>query len=173
MVASTGRWFYDAQNDIDFTLSAKEPETPIGIFTKLFGSKRPAPPCEIHPEDQDLVRPEDHAWWNSLSQDDCNAFGMEDKAFRFAAWQKYVETDGLSDFDAGKKVQLGFPGYYVRPVERDSEKFALEGHDALLPIVLKERINRALVNGAIDKRAIQNASSFNALVRQMIRAGRM
>ena len=54
----------------------------MGILSKFFNSKQPAPPCEIHPDDQDLVRPEDTEWWNSLSLDDCDAFGAEDCAVR-------------------------------------------------------------------------------------------
>jgi hypothetical protein len=145
----------------------------MGIFSNFFPPKQPAPPCEIHPDDKDLVRPEDIEWWNSLSLDDCKAFGVEDEVFRVAAWRKFVETDGLSDADAGRKVCVSFPGYYYKLADRTSEKFQLTGPDALLPFVLKERVNQAVMHGIVEKRAIQSASSVNALVRQLIRAGRL
>lgn len=145
----------------------------MGIFSKLFRTKQPAPPCEIHPDDQDLIRPEDVEWWNSLSLDDLRAFEVEDEAFRFAAWQKFVEKDGLSDVDARKKVLLTFPGYYYRVADRTSDKFQIAGPDALLPFVLKDRVNQAVMKGVIQKNTIESASSVNALVRHLIRAGRM
>lgn len=145
----------------------------MGIFSKFFRPKQPAPSCEIHSDDRDLVRPEDIEWWNSLSLDDCKAFAAEDKAFRFAAWRKFVETDGLSDADAGTKVRVSFPGYYYKLADRTNDKFHLTGPDALLPFVLKERVNQAVMNGIVEKRAIQDASSVNALIRQLIRAGRL
>lgn len=145
----------------------------MGIFSKLFRSRQPAPPCEIHLNDRDLVSSEDRKWWNGLSLDDCKALEQEDNVFRFATWKKFVEEDGLSDADAGKKVRLTFPTYYWQLAHRAEEKFALGAADAKLPFLLKDRINRALMNRVIDKRALGDSSSFNALVRQLIRVGRM
>ena len=77
----------------------------MGLLGKLFGTAKPAPPCEIHPDDRDLVRPADVEWWNSLSLDDCLLLEKEDNVFRFAAFQKFHVQDGLSVDDAGKKVR--------------------------------------------------------------------
>jgi len=145
----------------------------MGLFRKLFGAKQPAPPCTIHPHDQDLVKPEDVAWWNELSFDDCQAIEKEDNVFRFAAFKKFIEIDGLSDAEAGKKVRLAFPIFYWKLEHRAEEKFNLAATDAKLPYVLKDRINRALMSRLIDKQAVEQASSFNALVRQLIRSGRV
>ncbi len=145
----------------------------MGLFSKLFGSKHAPPPCEIHDDDRDLVRNEDVKWWNGLSLDDCKALEQEDNVFRFAAWRKFVEEERLSDAEAGKKVRLSFPTYYWRIEHRADEKFLLTASDAKLPFALKDRVNRAAMSGLINKQAVTKASSFNALVRQLIRAERI
>lgn len=144
----------------------------MGLFGKIFGTVKPAPPCEIHPDDRDLVRPEDVEWWNSLSLDDCLLMEKNDNVYRLAAFQKFREQDGLSVDDAGKKVRLQFPTFYWSLKSRAEEKFKLNAADAMLPYVIKNRINCAIVSGQIDKHSVQTAPSFNALMRQMIRAGR-
>ncbi len=145
----------------------------MGLLGKLFASTQPAPPCDVHPDDQDLVRTEDVDWWNGLSLDDCKSLEEEDNVFRFAAWKTFIERDGLSDLEAGKKVRLTFPTYYWKLAHRANEKFALGAPDAKLPFVLKDRVNRAVTARVIDKQAVERASSFNALIRQLIRAGRL
>jgi hypothetical protein len=57
--------------------------------------------------------------------------------------------------------------------QRADEKFALERADAKLPYVLKDRVSRGVRKRIIDQRAVEGASSFNALARQLIRAGRL
>lgn len=143
----------------------------MGLFGKLFGAAKPAPPCEIHPDDRDLIRPGDVEWWNSLSLDDCILLEKEDNVFRFAAAQKYHEKDGLTVVDAVKKVRLQFATYYLNLKNRAEEKYNLNAADAKLPCAIKDRINRAMMSGQVDKHSLQNASSFNALMRQMIRKG--
>ena len=144
----------------------------MGLFSKLFRARQSAAPCAIHADDRDLVRAEDIDWWNGLSLDDCTVLEQEDNVFRFASWRKFVETDGLSDTEAGKKVRLSFPTFYWILEHRVEEKFSLGILDAKLPYVLKDRINRALMSRLIAKQAVAQASSFNALVRQLIRSGR-
>lgn len=145
----------------------------MGLFSKLFGAKEPAPPCAIHADDRALVKPEDVAWWNSLSLSDCQALEKEDNVFRLAAFQKFIETDRLPDAEAGKKVRLSFPTFYWQLGHRADEKFQLGADDAKLPYVLKDRINRAVMGRVVDKQAVERSSSFNALVRQLIRSGRI
>lgn len=145
----------------------------MGLFSKFFGGRQPAPPCAIHPDDRDLVSSEDIEWWNKLSFQDCQALEQEDNVFRLAAFTKFRETDGLSDEEAGKKVRLSFPFYYGKLEHRADEKFTLGTADAKLPYVLKDRINRAVMSRLIDKNAVMQASSMNALVREFIRSGRI
>lgn len=145
----------------------------MGLFGKLFGTRQPAPECAIHDDDRDLVRPEDIDWWNSLSLADCEALEKEDNVFRLAAFQRFLASDGLSDGEPGKRVRVSFPTLYSRLEHRADEKFKLGADDAKLPLALKDRINRGVMGRVIDKEAVNRSSSFNALVRQLIRAGRL
>jgi len=143
------------------------------LFGKLFGTPRAPAPCAIHTDDRDLVRPEDMEWWNSLSVNECRGFDRDDNATRLAAFRKLVESDGMADVAAGEQVRLALPVYYRNLENRADEKFAVDEADAKLPYVLKDRVNRALRKRVIDKQAVAGASSFNALVRKLIRDGRM
>jgi hypothetical protein len=145
----------------------------MGLFSKFFGERRPSPPCAIHPDDRDLVSPEDIEWWNNLSFQDYQALEQEDNVFLLSAYKKFRESDGLSAEEAGENVRLKFLFYYLNLEQRADEKFTLEAADARLPYVLKNRINRAVMRRLIDKSAIMQASSMNALVRDYIRSRRI
>jgi hypothetical protein len=143
----------------------------MGLFGKLFGSKQPAPPCAIHNSDRVLVRDSDVAWWSGLSLDDCKAFEQQDNVTRVAALQKFMEEDGLSEEEAARKIRVTFPFYYWAIEQREDEHFPLSASDAKLPYVLKDRINRALMSRKIDRQSLSKATSFNALIRELIQSG--
>ena len=143
----------------------------MGLFNKIFGSKYPAPPCAIHPGDKALVRDEDVAWWNGLSLDDCKASELQDNITKTAGIAYYMEEEGLSEEDAAKKARRDFLYYYWTLEQRKDEHFPLLAADAKLPYVLKDRINKAVTRGKIDREALTRTSSFNALVRDLIQSG--
>ena len=145
----------------------------MGLLGKLFRAKQPAPPCAIHPDDRDLVRPEDVEWWNGLSVTDWRARERKDNAHRLAEFRKLTETHGLPSSAAGEQVRLALPTYYRTLEHRGDEKFVVGAPDAKLPCALQSRVERALKKRLIDDRAVARASSFNATVRQLIRAGRI
>jgi hypothetical protein len=145
----------------------------MGVLEKLFRAKPPAPPCAIHPDDRDLVRPEDLAWWNGLSAADCQTLERKDSAHRLAEFRKLTETHGLPSSAAGEQVRLAFPTYYRTLEHRWDEKFSVGAPDAKLPCVLQSRVERAMKKRLIDDRTVARTSSFNATVRQLIRAGRI
>lgn len=145
----------------------------MSLLNKLFGPREPAPPCAIHVDDKALVKPEDVAWWNSMSLNDCQALQKEDNVFRLAAFQKFIETDHLPEAEAAKKVRLSFPTFYWKLEHRVDEKFQLGADDAKLPYVLKDRINRAVLGRVVDEQAVGRSSSINALIRQLIRSERI
>ena len=84
-----------------------------------------------------------------------------------------MEDDRLPEEAAAKKLRLQFAFYYWTIEQRAEEHFQLSAADAKLPYVLKERVNRGLTAGAIDKAALGRASSMNALVRELIRSDRL
>jgi hypothetical protein len=145
----------------------------MGLFRKLLRAEPPAPPCAIHPDDRDLVRAEDVEWWNGLSLAESEALERKDSAARLAAFRKLTETEALPSASAGEQVRLAFPTYYRTLAHRGDEKFALGERDAKLPCVLQARVQRAVKQRLIDDRLVARASSFNAVVRQLIRAGRI
>jgi hypothetical protein len=145
----------------------------MGVLDKLFRARPPAPPCAIHPDDRDLVRPEDLEWWSGLSLADCQTLERKDSAHRLAEFRKLTETHGLPSSAAGEQVRLAFPTYYRTLEHRWDEKFSVGAPDAKLPCVLQSRVERAMKKRLIDDRTVARTSSFNATVRQLIRAGRI
>jgi len=145
----------------------------MGLLGKLFRAKPTAPPCAIHPEDRDLVRPEDVEWWKHLSLADCQALERKESAHRVAEFRKLTETHGFPSSAAGEQLRLAVPTYYRTLEHRVDEKFFVGAPDAKLPCVLQSRVERALKKRLIDDRAVARASSFNAAVRQLIRTGRI
>lgn len=145
----------------------------MGLFGKLFGGRRPAPECTIHPDDFDLVSTADIEWWKKLSLQDCQALVQEDDIFRLGVLSQYTKVDGLSAEDAAKKVRRAYPFYYLTLEHRKNEKFSVGLDDARLPYVLKNRINRAVINQFIDPVRLDQASSMNALIRVLIRTGKI
>lgn len=145
----------------------------MGILGKLFGSPQPAPPCAIHDDDRPLVKQQDIEWWNGLSIRDCQSFESQDNASRVAALRQFMEKDGMPEADAAKKVRLSFPFFYWQLQHRSEEVFSLCADDAKLPYVLKDRVNRAAMMGLINKQAMSTFPSVNALVRYLIKQGRI
>ena len=143
------------------------------LFGRLFGYMRPAPACEIHINDQVLVREEDVSWWSSLAPADCKALEQEDNDLRHTALQKFMEEDGMAEEAAIQRVRRLFPSYYQTLEQRDEEQVPVAEADARLPYVLKERVNRAVMNGMIDLVAADHASSMNALIRELINSGKL
>jgi hypothetical protein len=145
----------------------------MGLLGKLFRAAPPAPPCAIHPDDRDLVRPEDVEWWNRLSVTDWRSLERKDNAQRLAEFRKLTETHGFPSSAAGERVRFACPTYYRTLEHRGDEKFLVGGSDAKLPCVLQSRVERALKKRLIDDGVVARASSFNAAVRQLIRTGRI
>lgn len=141
-------------------------------YGKFSGPNKHAPPCAIHSSDKTLVRNEDVEWWNGLSVEDCKAFEQQDNITKMAALQEFMEEGRLSKEAAAKKVRTNFPFYYwsLEQRQQDEERFQLSTSDAKLPYILKDRINRATMSHKIDSDALNNASSFNALIRNLIRS---
>ena len=151
-------------------------DTQVGLFTRSSGTRSPAPPCAIHPDDRVLVRAEDQTWWSGVSLDDFRGFENQDNMTCVAALKSLMQDHGLLADQAAKKVRLGFPFYYLTLEDRAKEHFHLSVDDAKLPYVLKGRVNRALkrLTGLqINRAALERASSMNALVRQLIRNGQI
>jgi len=136
-------------------------------------SHQPAPPCDIHPDDRGLAGPADIDWWKGLSVSDVQALDVEDQMFRYSAFVKFVERDGLSDQEAGRRIRQMSQAYYMALEDRADEQLAWGQDDLKLPYMIKERVNRAVVAGVITRDVVRTASSFNAVVRRLIAKGQI
>jgi len=147
----------------------------MGILKKLFGTSQPAPKVDIHPDDKELVTDYDFKWWESLTLDDCKAFEKQDNVAQFALFMKLVKEDSLSEKEAAKYVRKSHIAYYVTLKDRDNEPLGFTDEDAKLPYILKDRANKAVIKyiRKMDKNKIKSASSMNAIVRKLIRAGKI
>ena len=147
----------------------------MGFLKKLFGTSQPAPNLPIHHDDKQLITEYDIQWWKSLTLDDCKRMEEEDNVAQFALYMKLVEKDNLSKDEAARQVRKSNLFYYGKLEQRDNEPMGFHGEDAKLPYILKDRANKAVIKYVrkIDKNEIGSASSMNAIVRKIIRAGKV
>ena len=147
----------------------------MAFLKKLFGRSESAPKLPIHPGDQDLVREADDIWWSTLTLKDCQTMEQQDNTTKVAALTHYIEEDGLSEEEASRQARKSFPAYYGSLEERDNEPLGFGGDDAKLPYVLKDRVNRAVVEviASMEKSEVRAASSINALIRSLIRSDKI
>jgi hypothetical protein len=147
----------------------------MGFLKKLFAKGQPAPKLPVHPDDKELITEYDIQWWESLTLDDLKAFEQQDHVAQFALYIKLVKEDGLSSEEAVRQVRKIHPFYYATLDQRDDEPLGYSGEDAKLPYILKDRINKAVMKyiRKMDRNEIQSASSMNAIVRNLIRAGKV
>jgi hypothetical protein len=147
----------------------------MGFLKKLFGTSQPVPNLPIHPDDKELVTEYDIKWWESLTLDDCKAFEQQDNVAQMALFMKLFEEDGLSKEEAAKRVRKSHIFYYGTLEQRDDEPLGFLGEDAKLPYILKDRANKAVMKyiRKMDKNEIESTSSMNAIVRNLIRTGKV
>jgi len=146
----------------------------MGFLKKLFGTSQPAPTLPIHPDDKELVTDYDVQWWESLTLADCEALEKQDQVAQFALYLKLVE-DGLSKDEASRRVRKNHIFYYGTLEQRANEPLGFIGEDAKLPYILKDRANKAVMKNVskMGKTKIESSSSMNAIVRNLIRCGKV
>lgn len=148
----------------------------MAFLKRLFGHSEPAPILPVHPNDQNLVSDSDTDWWRTLTLKDCQVMEGQDNVTKVASIKYGMEEEGLSEEEVVLRVQKNFPRYYGNLEDRD-KGFSLihqpTDDDAGLPYVLKDRVNRVVAARRIDADELQAASSFNALIKSLIRSGRI
>ena len=145
----------------------------MGFLKRLFGTREPAPDLPVHPDDKDLISDYDRHWWKSLTLEDCKAFEQEDNDYKLALFMKLCEESGLSEEEATEHVKKSVIRYYGTLEQRDYDPFT--GDDARLPYILKDRVNIAVMKYIVtmDKNEVDSASSMNAIIRNLIRSGKV
>jgi hypothetical protein len=136
-----------------------------------FRKKAPVPPPVIHPNDVDLVGPADYRWWAGQTMENINSLQSLDQPFTFAAFKKF-KARGMSADEAAKEVRRWFPYYYLRLEDRLNDPVNGSEEDRLLPIVIRDRIDRARTRPIILarlKEELPQSTSANAWYRAAIR----
>ncbi|WP_200388858.1 hypothetical protein [Thiocapsa imhoffii] len=85
----------------------------MGMFGKLFESKKPAPSYEIHQDDEGLIKSQDFDWWKTLTMDELKAIEQQDNIARMTLYSHCTEIKGMNKEDALNKVKRSFPIYYL------------------------------------------------------------
>ena len=92
---------------------------------------------------------------------------------KFSLFSKLLQ-EGHSQLDAGEACRVAFPSYYLTINDLALDKYEGDYQDASLPYVLKNRVNLGVAHsGLITIDSINNSSSVNALVRSLIRVGKI
>lgn len=138
----------------------------MSIFGKLFGSKKPAPSYEIHPDDEKLIKSEDVDWWETMTTDSLKAIEQQDNVARMTAYSHFMESEGMSKEDALNEVKISFPIYYLTLTQRLDKPFS-EGEDAKLPYLLKNRINNTIVP-KISKESMNSGTHIHSIIRRLL-----
>ncbi len=118
------------------------------------------------------VRDEDIKWWWNMHDLERLMMLKVDELYRFTLFMKLRE-DGINGEKAVKEVSK-FNPMYGDP----DDTSRVTGDDRLLPVELKDRVNRYIENKAQTdsegfQKEIKKSSSFNALVRKEIREGNL
>ena len=118
------------------------------------------------------VRDEDIRWWWNLNDVERRMMIRTDEIFILGSFTDAI-MQGLSGKEAGKKVRKYHP-IYGDPEDTTHAK----GDDRPLPYELKDRINIYIekrVENDLEqfKKEIEESSTFNALIRKEIKAGRI
>ena len=120
-------------------------------------------------EDLDLVRDPDRARWRRVRERTYRSWKRHDDFYRLAAFRRHV-TGGMSEDEAKARILRDYPIYYLDPATRDTPGYA--GDDGALPIVLRERVERAsrLLKELMEEKG-DSFRTMNALVRECVRKG--
>lgn len=130
----------------------------------------PAVEAKLAAKRKDGVTDEDIRWWWNIDELERRMMCISDEHARMAMYLYQRQELGLSPKKAGAAVNRNVAFY-----SDTSEPGDPHGDNRALPFELKDRINKWVIRMMSDpeafKRRLASVSSFNALVRQTIRAG--
>lgn len=122
---------------------------------------------------QDGVTDEDiRGWWNSHDLER-RMMLAQDNVMKLAFYNKLVQGEGLTEEDALTRLRKNHPNFGDPD---DTTKRTAE--DRPLPVELKDRVNVYMIRRMAEdptalKRDVEQASTYNALVRREIKLGRL
>jgi hypothetical protein len=120
---------------------------------------------------QEGARDEDIQWWYNLSSVEREMIIMMEDIERYALYRKCRVDEGLSSDESVKKVRKYNPMY-----GDPSDTTHTKGKDRPLPAELKNRIDnyiekKSVTDREVYKKAIEESSTLNALIRTEIKKG--
>ena len=143
------------------------------LFGKLFQIGKAAPDLPVHPDDRDLISETDAGWWQGVTVRKLELFRREDAASRVVLINSQMKYGGMTKEAARRHSMRTLPWFYGSLEERGDESLGLAPEDAGLPWVLKNRVVEAIMVGDIKKGDLRKSSSMNALIRRLVREGRI
>ena len=145
----------------------------MALLDLLFWRGKPAPSLPVHPEDADLVGDSDTKWWATLALRKFKQFQRESTASRVALISQQMKLGAIPEEVARRNALRALPRFYGTLEERAANADHLESEDLPLPWILKKRVDDAIIFGDVKKSELTKCSSMNALVRRLIREGRI
>ena len=143
------------------------------FLRELFGRGRPVPFLPVHPTDEALVGDADVAWWSSVTLWELKKYEREDAASRVVLIRSYMKYCRATKEAAAGKAMRSLPTFYGTLEQREAGLLDLAPDDAPLPWILRKRVDDAIVMGEVRKAELSRSSSMNALIRRLIRDGKI
>ena len=145
----------------------------MALLNLIFGRGKLAPSVAVHPEDADLVGDEDTAWWRTLPLRKFKQFQKEVTASRVTLISYQMKYGAIPQEVAARNALRSLPRFYGTLEERAVGASDLASEDLPLPWALKKRVDDAILIGEVRKSDLAKSSSMNALIRRLIREGRI
>ena len=127
-------------------------------------------PCQVHPDDEDIVTEADHEWLRSVHPLELAQALKDDEVAQAGLYLACLEQ-GRNKDEAARIVHQTFAYYYIVLPQRDDHSCAgtpLTGDDSPLPIFVKGRVVRNVM-----KIAPESGVTMNAQIREALREGRL
>jgi hypothetical protein len=145
----------------------------VALLRKLFGRGQPVPLLPVDPADEVLVSDADLSWWSSVTLWELKKFERDDAASREVLIRSHIKYGRATKEAAVSAAMRSLPTFYGTLEQRERGLSHLAPDDAPLPWILRKRIDDAIVMGEIRKTDLSRSSSMNALVRRLIRDGKI
>jgi len=145
----------------------------VALLRKLFGRGRPVPFLPVHPADEALVSDADVAWWSSVTLWELKKYEREDAASRMFLARSHIKYGRATKKAAVGKAMRFLPSFYGTLEQREAGLPDLAPDDAPLPWILRKRVDDAIIMGEVRKADLNRSSSMNALIRRLIRDGKV
>jgi hypothetical protein len=145
----------------------------VALLRKLFGGGQSVPFFPVHPDDEALVGEADVAWWRGVTLWELKKYERNDTASRVVLVRSHMKYGQATKEAAEAKAMRALPSFYGTIEQREAGLGDLDPDDAPLPWILRKRVDDAIVIGEVRQAELSRSSSMNALIRRLIRDGKI